>query len=75
VVWSLGQRYGDWVWLASAHLPTFRTGLATLRNHATRSAELAAEAGCSPRTVDLIRNQEDPTDDDGRLLLAADEAH
>jgi hypothetical protein len=75
VAWSLGRRYGDWIWRASAHLPTFRTGLATLRNHATRSAELAAEAGCSPRTVDLIRNQEAPTDDDGRLLLAADEAH
>ena len=75
VAWSLGQRYGDWIWRASAHLPTFRNGLVTLRNHAARSAELAAEAGCSPRTVDLIRNQEAPTDDDGRLLLAADEAH
>ncbi len=75
VAWSLGQRYGAWIWRASAHLPTFRDGLATLRNHAARSAELAAEAGCSPRTVELIRNQEAPTDEDGRLLLAADEAN
>src|SRR5664280_2406238 len=71
VAWSLGQRYGDWVWRASAHLPTFRTGLAALRNHSARSADLAADAGCSPRTVDLIRDQGAPTDDDGRLLLAA----
>jgi hypothetical protein len=75
VAWSLGQRYGARIWRASAHLPTFRVGLATLRDHAARSGELAAEAGCSPRTVALIRNQEAPTDDDGRLLLAADEAN
>jgi hypothetical protein len=75
VAWSLGQRYGASIWRASTHLPTFRAGLATLRNHAARSAELAAEAGCSPRTVELIRNQEAPADDDGRLLLAADEAN
>jgi hypothetical protein len=75
VAWSLGQRYGAWIWRASAHMPTFRAGLATLRNHAARSADLAAEAGCSPRTIELIRNQEAPTDDDGRLLLAADEAN
>ncbi|MGZ6265294.1 MAG: hypothetical protein ACXWN4_00115 [Candidatus Limnocylindrales bacterium] len=75
VAWSLGQRYGAWIWRASAHLPTFGEGLVTLRNHAARSAELAAEAGCSPRTVELIRNQEAPTDEDGRLLLAADEAN
>jgi hypothetical protein len=46
-----------------------------LRDHAGRSAELAAEAGCTPRTVELILNQEAPTDDAGRLLLAADEAN
>jgi hypothetical protein len=75
VAWSLGQRYGAWIWRVSARLPTFRTGLAILRNHAAHSADLAAEAGCSPRTVELIRNQEAPTDHDGRLLLAADEAN
>jgi hypothetical protein len=75
VAWSLGQRYGAWIWLAAAHMPTFRTGLAAMRDHAERSARLAAEAGCSARAVDLIRHQENPTDDAGRLLLEADEAN
>ena len=75
VAWSLGGRYGAWIWRASSHLPTFRAGLGVLRDHARRSAELAAEAGCAPRTVELILNQEAPTDDAGRLLLAADEAN
>jgi hypothetical protein len=46
-----------------------------MRDHPKRSAELAAEAGCSARTVDLISNQETPTDDSARLLMAADEAN
>ena len=75
VAWSLGQRYGAWIWRASSHMPTFRTGLAKLRDHTERSAELAAAAGCTAATVELIRNQEAPTDDAGRLLLAADEAN
>lgn len=75
VAWSLGQRYGSWIWAVSGHVPTFRTGLAAMRDHASRSAELAAGAGCTFRTVELIRNQEAPTDDAGRLLLAADEAN
>jgi hypothetical protein len=75
VAWTLGQRYGTWIWRASVHLPTFRTGLATLRDHAMRSAELAEAAGCSPATIELIRNQETPTNDNGRLLLEADEAN
>lgn len=75
VAWSLGGRYGAWIWRASSHLPTFRAGLGALRDHARRSAELAAEAGCTPRTVALILNQEAPTDDAGRLLFAADEAN
>lgn len=75
VAWSLGSRYGSWIWRATGHLPTFRAGLAALRDHARRSAELAEAAGCSARTIELIRNQETPTDDSGRLLLAADEAN
>jgi hypothetical protein len=75
VVWSLGQRYGAWIWRLSRILPTFPAGLARLRDHAQRSADLAAEAGCTDRTIELIRNQEAPTDDAGRLLLAADEAN
>jgi hypothetical protein len=73
VAWSLGQRYGVWIWRMAARLPTFRFGLARLRDHAALSAELALEAGCDDHTVQLIRNQETPIDDTGRLLLAADE--
>jgi hypothetical protein len=75
VAWSLGQRYGMWICRLSAHLPTFRSGLARLRDHAALSAEMAREAGCSARTSELIRNQETPLDDAGRLLLDADEAN
>lgn len=75
VAWSLGERYGAWIWRASSRLPTFAAGLARLRDHASRSADLARAAGCNPRTVELIRNQEAPTDDAGRQLLAADEAN
>jgi hypothetical protein len=74
VAWSLGQKYGERVWTLSSHMPTFRTGLARLRDHAARSADLAREAGCNARTIDLIRDEEAPTDGAGRLLLAADEA-
>jgi hypothetical protein len=75
VAWSLGQRYGPWIWRATSHLPTFNMGLAGLRDHAQRSAELAEAAGCSPRSVELIRLQENPVDEAGRLLHAADEAN
>jgi hypothetical protein len=75
VVWSLGQRYGQWIWRESGRLPTFATGFARLRDHALLSADMAAGAGCTPRTIDLIRNQETPTDDAGRLLRDADEAN
>jgi hypothetical protein len=75
VAWSLGQRYGGWIWSATAHLPTFRAGLDTMRNHAERSARLAEAAGCDERVIELIRNQESPRDGDGRLLLEADEAN
>jgi hypothetical protein len=73
VAWSLGQRYGAWIWRAAGRLPTFPYGLARLRDHAATSAELARGAGCSERIVDLIRHQETPIDDAGRLLHAADE--
>lgn len=75
VAWSLGQRYGEWIWRAASHMPTFRYGLDRLRRHADRSAELAAKAGCSSRTVELIRLQENPIDEAGELLRAADEAN
>lgn len=76
VAYSLGQAYGSWVWQVAAVMPGFREPLDRLRDHAERSAGLAAEAGCSARTVELIRHQEDPLDTEfGELLRLADEAN
>jgi hypothetical protein len=60
----------------AALVPGFRAPLDRLRDHAGRSAELAAAAGCTDRTVDLIRHQDDPVDPEfGELLRLADEAN
>jgi hypothetical protein len=75
VVWALGQHYGEWIWTVSIRLPTVRTGLDRLRRHPELSARLAAGAGCSLRTVELIRLQENPVDAAGLLLHQADEAN
>jgi hypothetical protein len=75
VAWTLGKRYGAWIWRSANHLPTFGYGLDRLRNHAQLSAELAEQAGCSPATVQLIRLQENPIDEAGQQLYAADEAN
>ena len=76
VAYSLGSHYGAWVRRTPRVLPGFRPALARLRTHAETSAELAADAGCSPRTVELIRNQDAPLDAEfGELLRLADEAN
>jgi hypothetical protein len=75
VGWSLGERYGTWVWRLWGAVPGMNRQLERLRTHAERSAELAAGAGCSRRTVDLIRHQSAPEDAVGRRLLVADEAN
>ncbi|HTC86101.1 MAG TPA: hypothetical protein VK656_05330 [Candidatus Acidoferrum sp.] len=76
VAWSLGQGYGGWVVRVARIVPGFGNSLDLLRDHADASARLAEAAGCTPRTVDLIRNQADPVDRDaGRLLFLADEAN
>ena len=75
VAWSLGEMFGQRVARAVAHLPGMRAALGRLRDHADASAELAQAAGCSPRTVALIRNQAAPIDRAGELLLEADEAN
>jgi hypothetical protein len=76
VAWSLGERYGAGVERSFEKLPTFRPAFATLRDHAARSAELAAAAGCDGATINLIRNQAEPTDPVlGRALLLADQAN
>ena len=73
---SLGARYGAWVWRAAGSLPGMASAIDRLRVHAVTSAAMAAEAGCSPRTVELIRNQDAPIDPEaGRLLQLADEAN
>jgi len=76
VAFSLGQRYGRWVWRVAGVLPPVGAALERLRDHAEVSATLARVAGCSPRTVELIRHQDAPVDPDaGRLLQLADEAN
>lgn len=76
VAYSLGQEYGRWIWRVAAPLPGFRGALTRLRNHAETSARLAAAAGCTPRTVELIRYQDSPRDGDaGERLRLADEAN
>lgn len=76
VAYSLGQEYGSWVWRIAGALPGFRVALTRLQDHAAASAELAAAAGCPPRTVALIRNQDAPRDGDaGERLRLADEAN
>jgi hypothetical protein len=76
VAYALGQRYGTWIWRVGAVLPGFGPALERLRTHAETSAVLAADAGCSARTVELIRHQDAPTDPDfGELLRLADEAN
>jgi hypothetical protein len=76
VVHALGQRYGHWIWRAATILPGFGPALERLRAHAETSAAMAADAGCSARTVALIRDQEAPTDPEfGELLRLADEAN
>jgi hypothetical protein len=76
VVYSLGQAYGSWIWRLAGIVPGVRRDLERLRDHAETSAKLAATAGCSARTVELIRHQDDPHDAEyGELLRLADEAN
>lgn len=76
VAYSLGQAYGPWVWRLARLLPGWRVPLERLAAHAETSADLAEAAGCSPRTVQLIRHQDAPVDPDaGRALQLADEAN
>ena len=76
VAYALGQHYGSWAWTAAGVVPGWSTALDRLRDHAETSALIAAEAGCTPRTVELIRHQDAPLDDDaGRRLQLADDAN
>jgi hypothetical protein len=76
VVHSLGQAWGGWIPRVTRLLPGMGTKLDRLRTHADASARLAAAAGCSQRTVELIRWQEAPRDPEfGERLRLADEAN
>ena len=76
VAYSLGQAYGPWVWSVAGVWPGMGASIGRLRDHADRSAVLAVEARCSPRTVELIRHQDAPTDPEfGEMLKLADEAN
>ncbi len=76
VVWSLSQAYGAWVLAVVRRLPGFAAAIDRLRDHAEASARLATAAGCSPRAVALIREQEAPTDPQyGEIFRLADEAN
>lgn len=76
VAWSVAEVHGEWTLRLSRRLPGFGPALDRLRRHAEVSADLSAAAGCSPRTVNLIRFQEAPTDPEfGELLRLADDAN
>lgn len=75
VVFSLGQAGMTWVERVTGWLPGMRRSLERLRAHAEVSARMAEAAGCSSRTVELIRWQSDPRDPEaGERLRLADEA-
>lgn len=75
VVHALAEAYGDGLRGIVSWLPGMDEELERLRDHAARSAALAAAAGCPERTVELIRWQEQPRDlHYGRLLKVADDA-
>jgi hypothetical protein len=75
VAHSLGQARVPWAARAVSWWPGMRLTLDRLRDHAEMSARLAETAGCSPRTVELIRWQDDPRDPEaGERLRLADEA-
>lgn len=74
VVYSLGTAHIGWVEPVVAWLPDIRHSLERLRTHQETSATIAEAAGCSPRTVELIRWQDDPHDPiAGEQLRLADE--
>lgn len=76
VIHALGQAYGGWIPGAVRWIPGMAAALLRLATHSETSAALAEAAGCSPRTVGLIRWQEAPRDPEfGERLRQADEAN
>ena len=76
IVHALGQAGMGWVARLVGWWPGMPVTLQRLRDHAELSAGLAEQAGCPPRTVELIRWQDDPRDPvAGERLRLADEAN
>ena len=75
VVHSLGQARMPLATRAVGWWPGMRATLDRMRDHAETSARLAEAANCPPRTIGLIRWQDDPRDPEaGERLRLADEA-
>jgi hypothetical protein len=75
VIHSLGQAGMTWVATVLGWWPGLTGTLRRLRDHAETSAQLAEIAGCSARTVELIRWQDAPRDPEaGERLRLADES-
>lgn len=75
VLYSLGQANFGLVVRVARRLPGMAASLDRLAEHPETSARLAEQAGCTPRTVELIRWQDAPRDPDaGERLRLADEA-
>lgn len=78
VAYSLGQAYGPTVRRLVRIVPFSAWGAAIdrLEHHVETSARIAAEAGGSARTVELIQHQDAPLDPvAGERLRLADEAN
>lgn len=75
IAYSLEQNYGPWIWRLAGRVPGWSAALLRLQVHPEASAALAAGAGFSLRTVELIRHQEAPLDPIGEQLRMADEAN
>ncbi len=76
VIWSLGEAFGPAVIEVGRQVRPLGASLDRLRDHAELSARLAEEAGCSARTVELIRERPAPADRRyAELLHLADEAN
>jgi len=75
VLYSLGQAGIGFPVRVAVRFPPIRSTLDRLAGHAESSARIAEAAGCSPRTVELIRWQDAPRDPEaGERLRLADEA-
>jgi len=76
VVYSLSQAYGPGILRLGAGLPGLRDSLRRLEDHAETSARLAEAAGCSNRSIELIRHQDEaaPADHLAQRFHLADEA-